>query len=72
MRFGDKHLQQVYQAELIRKIQMLDETLQENGAELHQFAYRKAPKDFSEHYKVKVFIEGVQDLEIQQAVKLVS
>ncbi|KAJ8980461.1 hypothetical protein NQ317_007657 [Molorchus minor] len=73
MRFGDKHLQQVYQAQLKGRNQRINENLQQYEADIARLvylAYPTAPRDFIEQLAVQVFIDGIRDCETQQALRL--
>ena len=73
MRYGNRHLQQVYQAQLKNKQQRPSETLQQYESEivrLVRLAYPTAPKDFLDRLMVQTFIDGIRDIEIQQTLRL--
>ncbi|KAJ8940116.1 hypothetical protein NQ318_009830 [Aromia moschata] len=60
MRFGNKHLQQMYQAQLKGRNQRVDESLQQYEADLARLvhlAYPTAPQDFMEQLGVQIFID---------------
>ncbi|KAJ8968447.1 hypothetical protein NQ317_004879 [Molorchus minor] len=62
MRFGDKHLQQVYQAQQKSRNQRINENLQQYEADIARLvylAYPTAPRDFIEQLAVQVFIDGI-------------
>ncbi|KAJ8980943.1 hypothetical protein NQ317_000266 [Molorchus minor] len=66
MRFGEKHLQQVYQAQLKGRNQRMNESLQQYEADIARLvylAYPTASRDFIEQL-------AVQDCETQQALRL--
>lgn len=72
-RFGDKHLQQVYQAQLKGRQQKQSETLQEyevDIARLVRLAYPTASEQILEQLSIQLFVDGIHDLETQQAVRL--
>ncbi|KAJ8975556.1 hypothetical protein NQ317_000739 [Molorchus minor] len=61
MRFVDKHLQQVYQAQLKGRNQRINENLQQYEADIARLvylAYPTAPRDFIEQLAVQVFIDA--------------
>ncbi|KAJ8981859.1 hypothetical protein NQ317_017537 [Molorchus minor] len=69
----DKHLQQVYQAQLKGRNQRINENLQQYEADIARLvylAYPTAPRDFIEQLAVQVFIDGIRDCETQQALRL--
>ncbi|KAJ8984469.1 hypothetical protein NQ317_006129 [Molorchus minor] len=73
MRFGDKHLQQVYQAQFKGRNQRINENLQQYEADIARLvylAYPTAPRDFIEQLAVQVFIDGIRDCKTQQALRL--
>lgn len=72
-RYGDKHLQQVYQAQLKARVQKVGESIQvfeSDIARLVRQAYPTAPDDFLEQLAVQSFIDGLRDCEAQQALRL--
>ena len=73
IRYGDRHREQVHQAQLKSCSQKNDESLQEyhsHVARLVRLAYPSAPEDFGEQLAVQVFIDGLRDCETQQALRL--
>ncbi|KAJ8945388.1 hypothetical protein NQ318_015995 [Aromia moschata] len=73
MRFGNKHLQQMYQAQLKGRNQRVDESLQQYEADLARLvhlAYPTAPQDFMEQLGVQIFIDGTRDHKTQQTLRL--
>ncbi|KAJ8910126.1 hypothetical protein NQ315_003497 [Exocentrus adspersus] len=72
-RYGDAHLQHVYQAQLRSRRQRFEETLQQYEADISRMvnlAYPKAPAEVIEQLSVSSFIEGLRDPEIGQLVRL--
>ncbi|KAJ8914504.1 hypothetical protein NQ315_002777 [Exocentrus adspersus] len=72
-RYGDAHLQHVYQAQLRRRRQRFEETLQQYEADISRIvnlAYPTAPAEVIEQLSVSNFIEGLRDPEIGQLVRL--
>ncbi|KAJ8911361.1 hypothetical protein NQ315_011654 [Exocentrus adspersus] len=72
-RYGDAHLQHVYQAQLRSRRQRFEETLQQYEADISRMvnlAYPKAPAEVIEQLSVSNFIEGLRDPEIGQLVRL--
>ncbi|KAK4871565.1 hypothetical protein RN001_015689 [Aquatica leii] len=60
MRYGDAHLQQVYQAQIKSRVQKAAESLQEFEADiarLTRLAYPTAPDTFLEQLAIQTFIE---------------
>ena len=73
MRYGDRHLQQVYHVQLKSRQQKSGETLQEYEADiarLLRLAYPNAPDSFYEQFAVEAFVDGLRDGETQQALRL--
>ncbi|KAJ8909316.1 hypothetical protein NQ315_011238, partial [Exocentrus adspersus] len=60
-RYGDAHLQHVYQAQLRNRKQRFEETLQQ---------YRNPPAVVIEQLSVSSFVDGLRDPEIIQLVRL--
>ncbi|KAJ8912767.1 hypothetical protein NQ315_016724 [Exocentrus adspersus] len=72
-RYGDAHLQHVYQAQLRSRRQRFEETLQQYEADISRMvnlAYPTAPAEVIEQLSVTSFIEGLRDPEIGQLVRL--
>ncbi|KAJ8912830.1 hypothetical protein NQ315_014413 [Exocentrus adspersus] len=72
-RYGDAHLQHVYQAQLRSRRQRFEETLQQCEADISRMvnlAYPTAPAEVIELLSVSNFIEGLRDPEIGQLVRL--
>ncbi|KAJ8910946.1 hypothetical protein NQ315_014952 [Exocentrus adspersus] len=72
-RYGDAHLQHVYQAQLRSRRQRFEETLQQYEADISRLvnlAYPTAPAEVIEQLSVSNFIEGLRDPEIGQLVRL--
>ncbi|KAJ8916460.1 hypothetical protein NQ315_014677 [Exocentrus adspersus] len=72
-RYGDAHLQHVYQAQLRSRRQRFEETLQQYEADISRMvnlAYSTAPAEVIEQLSVSSFIEGLRDPEIGQLVRL--
>ncbi|KAJ8912664.1 hypothetical protein NQ315_008992 [Exocentrus adspersus] len=72
-RYGDAHLQHVYQAQLRSRRQRFEETLQQYEADISRMvnlAYPTAPAEVIEQLSVSNFIEGLRDPEIGQLVRL--
>ncbi|KAJ8912214.1 hypothetical protein NQ315_009038 [Exocentrus adspersus] len=72
-RYGDAHLQHVYQAQLRSRRQRFEETLQQYEADISRMvnlAYPTAPAEVIEQLSVSSFIEGLRDPEIGQLVTL--
>ncbi|KAJ8913144.1 hypothetical protein NQ315_006062 [Exocentrus adspersus] len=72
-RYGDAHLQHVYQAQLRSRRQRFEETLQQYEADISRMvnlAYPTAPVEVIEQLSVSSFIEGLRDSEIGQLVRL--
>ncbi|KAJ8912584.1 hypothetical protein NQ315_005747 [Exocentrus adspersus] len=72
-RYGDAHLQHVYQAQLRSRRQRFEETLQQYEADISRMvnlAYPTAPAEVIEQFSVSSFIEGLRDPEIGQLVRL--
>lgn len=73
MRFGEKHLIEMYRSELRNRAQKEKESLQEYEADivrLVKIAYPTAPDDIYESLAVDKFLDGIRDVETKQAVKL--
>ncbi|KAJ8914922.1 hypothetical protein NQ315_016076 [Exocentrus adspersus] len=72
-RYGDAHLQHVYQAQLRSRRQRFEETLQQYEADISRMvnlAYPTAPAEVIEQLSVSSFIDGLRDPEIGQLVRL--
>ncbi|KAJ8914723.1 hypothetical protein NQ315_017433 [Exocentrus adspersus] len=72
-RYGDAHLQHVYQAQLRSRRQRFGETLQQYEADISRMvnlAYPTASAEVIEQLSVSSFIEGLRDPEIGQLVRL--
>ncbi|KAJ8915928.1 hypothetical protein NQ315_016603 [Exocentrus adspersus] len=72
-RYGDAHLQHVYQAQLRSRRQRFEETLQQYEGDISRMvnlAYPTAPAEVIEQLSVSSFIEGLRDPEIGQLVRL--
>ncbi|KAJ8910603.1 hypothetical protein NQ315_003973 [Exocentrus adspersus] len=72
-RYGDAHLQHVYQAQLRSRRQRFEEILQQYEADISRMvnlAYPTAPAEVIEQLSVSSFIEGLRDREIGQLVRL--
>ncbi|KAJ8913257.1 hypothetical protein NQ315_012875 [Exocentrus adspersus] len=72
-RYGEAHLQHVYQAQLRNRRQRFEETLQQYEADVSRMvnlSYPTAPAEVIEQLSVSSFIEGLRDPEIGQLVRL--
>ncbi|XP_050518897.1 trichohyalin-like [Diabrotica virgifera virgifera] len=72
-RYGQQHLKQVFQSQLKVRYQKHNESLQEFEADIKRLlhlAYSQAPKDFLEQIGIQAFIDGLHDIEMQQALRL--
>ncbi|KAJ8912645.1 hypothetical protein NQ315_015157 [Exocentrus adspersus] len=76
-RYGDAHLQHVYQVQLRNKKQRFEKTLQQYEADISRMvewfinlAYPTAPAEVIEQLSVSSFIEGLRDPEFGQLVRL--
>ncbi|KAJ8912757.1 hypothetical protein NQ315_016713 [Exocentrus adspersus] len=72
-RYGDAHLQHVYQAQLRNRKQRFEETLQQYEADVSRMvnlAYPTAPAEVIEQLSVSSFVDGLRDPEISQLVRL--
>ncbi|KAJ8921601.1 hypothetical protein NQ315_010508, partial [Exocentrus adspersus] len=72
-RYGDAHLQHVYQAQLRSRRQRFEETLQQYEADISRMvnlAYPTAPAEVIEQLSVSSCIDGLRDPEIGQLVRL--
>ncbi|KAJ8917086.1 hypothetical protein NQ315_013005 [Exocentrus adspersus] len=72
-RYGDAHLQHVYQVQLRSRRQRFEETLQQYEANISRMvnlAYLTAPAEVIGQLSVSSFIEGLRDPEIGQLVRL--
>ncbi|XP_023310594.1 uncharacterized protein LOC111691664 [Anoplophora glabripennis] len=73
MRYGEAHLQHVYQAQLKGRRQRFEENLQQfeaDVARMVKLAYPTAPAEFQEQLAISSFIDGLRDSEISQALRL--
>lgn len=73
MRFGHRHMDQLYRSQLRNRSQKPNESLQEfeaDVARLVRHAYPSVSDDVSESLAVDRFLDGLRDPETQQAVKL--
>ena len=73
MRYGNAHLQQVYQAQLNNRNQESKETLQEFEADISRLvhlAFPDAPENMIQALAIQRFIQGMRDSEIQQALRI--
>ncbi|KAJ8936232.1 hypothetical protein NQ318_010647 [Aromia moschata] len=73
IRYGHKHLRQVYQSQIKSRQQRSNESLQEYEADIERLihlAYPQAPKEFLEQIGIQTFIDGLVDTEMQQALRL--
>lgn len=73
MRYGEAHLQQVYQAQLKSRRQRTDESLQQLEADVARMvnlAYPSAPIEFREQIAISCFVDAVRDWETSQALRL--
>ncbi|KAJ8915556.1 hypothetical protein NQ315_012440 [Exocentrus adspersus] len=71
-RYGDAHLQHVYQAQLRNRKQRFEQTLQQYEADVSRMvnlAYPTAPAEV-EQLSVSSFVDGLRDPEISQLVRL--
>jgi hypothetical protein len=74
MRYGRKHLQQVYHSQLLTRRQHYVETLQEFDADITRIvflAHPSAPSEFIERLSTESFVTGVADPELQRALRLI-
>ncbi|KAJ8924575.1 hypothetical protein NQ315_000724 [Exocentrus adspersus] len=72
-RYGDAHLQHVYQAQLRNRKRRFEETLQQYEADVSRMvnlAYPTAPAEVIEQLSVNSFVDGLRDPEINQLVRL--
>ncbi|KAJ8933328.1 hypothetical protein NQ318_020831 [Aromia moschata] len=73
MKYGDKHMQHVYQVQLKGRLQLAGENLQHFEVDilrLVRLAYPTAPPEFLEQLSIQHFIDGLRDSETQQALRL--
>ncbi|KAJ8962270.1 hypothetical protein NQ318_018249 [Aromia moschata] len=73
IRYGHKYLRQVYQSQIKSRQQRSNESLQEYEADIERLihlAYPQAPKEFLEQIGIQTFIDGLVDIEMQQALRL--
>lgn len=73
MRFGHRHMEQVYRSQLRGRYQKPNETLQEfeaDVARLVRSAYPTVPDEVCESLSIDKFLDGLRESETQQAVKL--
>ena len=73
MRFGHRHMEQLYRSQLKNRIQRSNETLQEFEADIARLvrsAYPTVSDDVCESLAVEKFLDGLRASETQQAVKL--
>lgn len=72
-RFGDGHMKQLYRAQLRTRTQKVDETLQELESDINrlvQMAYPNGDPEFLNELGVEMFINGIRDSEVKQALLL--
>ncbi|KAJ8921676.1 hypothetical protein NQ315_010585, partial [Exocentrus adspersus] len=72
-RYGDAHLQHVYQAQLRNRKQRFEETLQQYEADVSRMVnlvYPTAPAEVIKQLSVSNFVDGLTDPEISQLVRL--
>jgi len=73
MRFGHRHMDQLYRSQLRNRTQRPNESLQEFEADIARLvrsAYPSVSDDVYESLAVDKFLDGLRDPETQQAVKL--
>ena len=73
VRYGHAHLEQVFQLQLKNRIQKSSETLQEfqsDIARLVRYAYPNAPETLLETLGVHAFVDGIRDVQVQQALRM--
>ena len=73
MRFGHKHMEQVYRSQLRNRTQKSSESLQEFEADVARLvrnAYSSVTDDIYESLAVDKFLDGLREPDTQQAVKL--
>lgn len=73
MRFGHRHMEQVYRSQLRGRFQKQNETLQEFEAEIARLvrsAYPTVPDEICESLSIDKFLDGLRESETQQAIKL--
>ena len=77
LRYGDKHLREVYYAQLRTRRQCSVESLQEFEASVEasidrliRLACPEAPEDFRIRFAVQTFIDGIRDCELQQVLRM--
>lgn len=73
MRFGHRHMEQLYRSQLKNRIQKANESLQEfetDIARLVRNAYPSVEDDVYESLAVEKFLDGLREPETQQAIKL--
>lgn len=72
-RYGDKHLEHVYRAQLKDRTQGRSETLQQWALEIEKLvrkAYQRTSASFVDTTLVQAFVDGIRDLEVRAAVRL--
>ncbi|KAJ8736264.1 hypothetical protein PYW08_006920 [Mythimna loreyi] len=72
-RYGDKHLEHVFRAQLRERIQKPNESLQQWGVEVERLvrrAYVSMTPETVEVYLVQAFIDGLRDTEVRATVRL--
>lgn len=73
MRFGHRHMEQLYRSQLRNRSQKPSESLQEFEADIARLvrnAYPSVTDDVYESLAVDKFLDGLREPETQQAVKL--
>ena len=73
LRFGDKHLKQVYAVQVKTRTQKVGESLQEFEADvkrLVRLAYSDAPPTFQETLAIETFVNGIRDGEVKKVLQL--
>ncbi|KAJ8708718.1 hypothetical protein PYW08_000238 [Mythimna loreyi] len=72
-RYGDKHLEHVFRAQLRERTQKPNESLQQWGVEVERLvrrAYVSMTPETVEVYLVQAFIDGLRDTEVRATVRL--
>ncbi|KAJ8706272.1 hypothetical protein PYW08_006483 [Mythimna loreyi] len=72
-RYGDKHLEHVFRAQLRDRTQRPNESLQQWGVEVERLvrrAYVSMTPETVEVYLVQAFIDGLRDTEVRATVRL--
>ncbi|XP_063239230.1 uncharacterized protein LOC134540420 [Bacillus rossius redtenbacheri] len=73
LRYGDRHMGEVYRTALKTRQQRPSETFQEFEADIERLvylAYPDAPTEFRQQLATSAFIDGIRDAEVQQTLRL--